>query len=292
MASRSRQYKPTGCERPEWKDLLDECQRLLSVETLPKPPVGLPPQGGYILHQHTYRDGSQARYTLYYQPKPVDYRVHQGGRVCIGSFVDTRIRKYVKKKRLPPGHYPIGAIMGDGAMRILIGAEDVRGEHIPAPIRLPAHVLLLSDAVEIRAHPLQDKHHVILPWGAMPRHYGRIRIRGVALKGHNGLDLATDPGHPVVAVDAGIVMEIGDDAGGYGIYVRLRHSWGESLYAHLARTHLVLGAYVGAGKDVGIAGRPHLHFAIRKLPYRRDDGWGGYSDPEPYLRGTHAPCNS
>jgi murein DD-endopeptidase MepM/ murein hydrolase activator NlpD len=49
------------------------------------------------------------------------------------------------------------------------------------------------------------------------------------------------------------------------------------------------GQSVGRGQRIGVSGNsgnstgPHLHFAIRIHPYARTDGWGGYSDPLPYM---------
>jgi hypothetical protein len=43
------------------------------------------------------------------------------------------------------------------------------------------------------------------------------------------------------------------------------------------------GQYLGASGNSGGSTGPHLHFAIRINPYQRTDGWGGFSDPLPYL---------
>ena len=108
--------------------------------------------------------------------------------------------------------------------------------------------------------------------------------------GHNGLDFATPIGTPVVAVQNGAVLAAGTDAAGYGEYVVLGHDWGQSLYAHLHEMHVVRGQQVQAGDQLGLSGNsglsngPHLHFGMRIHPFSVEDGWFGYSDPEPYLR--------
>ncbi|HRW49047.1 MAG TPA: M23 family metallopeptidase, partial [Caldilinea sp.] len=76
---------------------------------------------------------------------------------------------------------------------------------------------------------------------------------------------------------------------GFGNYVLLRHPWGESIYAHLSGVDVSQGQQLAAGQGIGRSGNtggstgPHLHFAIRIDPYQRTDGWGGFSDPLPYL---------
>ena len=91
--------------------------------------------------------------------------------------------------------------------------------------------------------------------------------------------------------DNGDVMEIGFEANGFGNYVKLQHDWGESLYAHLESKKVKEADTVKSGDVIGISDNtgastgPHLHFGIRINPYSRKDGWGGFSDPEPYLTG-------
>jgi hypothetical protein len=75
----------------------------------------------------------------------------------------------------------------------------------------------------------------------------------------------------------------------------LAHAWGESLYAHLSAHHLQVGEIVRRGQYIGNSGNtgnstgPHLHFGIRIYPYNRRDGWGGFTDPEPYLLNIGTP---
>lgn len=109
------------------------------------------------------------------------------------------------------------------------------------------------------------------------------------LKGHNGIDFAVPVGSAVYAVDNGKVIERGDDPSGYGLYLKIRHEWGESLYAHLDSRIVAVDQVVSVGQKIGLSGNtgnttgPHLHFGIRINPYNRADGFQGYSDPEPYL---------
>lgn len=120
-------------------------------------------------------------------------------------------------------------------------------------------------------------------FGPSDHHYGNV-------KGHTGMDFATPTGSDIVAVDDGRVLEAGQHPQ-YGNYVKLLHSWGETVYAHLNEIKAQNGQYVTGGEVIGQSGNtgnstgPHLHFAMRKFPYNRNDGWDGFTDPEPYLKG-------
>jgi hypothetical protein len=128
-------------------------------------------------------------------------------------------------------------------------------------------------------------------WGENPQIYGRFTYDGVKLKGHNGIDFLTPVGTALTAVDDGVVAAaVLNDPGGFGNYVKINHSWGESIYAHMETLKVSEGQTVkrgdviGTSGNTGFSGGPHLHFAIRINPASRTDGWGGFSDPLPYLR--------
>ncbi|MCB0146438.1 MAG: M23 family metallopeptidase, partial [Caldilineaceae bacterium] len=126
-------------------------------------------------------------------------------------------------------------------------------------------------------------------WGENADHYSRFSYDGVPLLGHNGIDFWLPEGTPVQAVDGAVVQQVGFEQDGFGNYVLLRHPWGESIYAHLSGVDVSQGQQLAAGQVFGRSGNtggstgPHLHFAIRIDPYQRTDGWGGFSDPLPYL---------
>lgn len=127
-------------------------------------------------------------------------------------------------------------------------------------------------------------------WGENPHIYSGISYDGVPLKGHNGIDFLTPNGTQLLAVADGVVAEVvANDPSGFGMYVKLRHSWGESLYAHMQSTSVQVGQSVrrgdaiGRSNNTGFSFGPHLHLAIRVNPYNRQDGWGGFTDPLPYL---------
>ena len=89
-------------------------------------------------------------------------------------------------------------------------------------------------------------------------------------KAHQGIDFGAGTGTPVVAAGDGVVVEA-RRWGGYGNWVRVRHSGGwETGYAHLSR----FGKGIRAGQRVrqgqviayvGSTGRstgPHLHYEV------------------------------
>jgi hypothetical protein len=148
----------------------------------------------------------------------------------------------------------------------------------PEPVQLPPLV-----------HPLDPPFRRITQrFGENPGDYARW-----GLKGHTGIDFAAPMKSPVYAVESGVVIETGFDEYGYGNYVKIRHKGFESLYAHLHRLDVKQGEGIGKGELLGLSGSsgnstgPHLHYAMRIVPYNRGDGWDGFSDPEPYLKDAH-----
>jgi len=87
---------------------------------------------------------------------------------------------------------------------------------------------------------------------------------------HEGIDLTAKPGTPVLAAEAGRVIESGW-RGDYGRVVVVKHARGYStLYAHNRSVRVKRGAFVEKGDviaEVGQTGNatgPHLHFEIRR----------------------------
>jgi murein DD-endopeptidase MepM/ murein hydrolase activator NlpD len=103
---------------------------------------------------------------------------------------------------------------------------------------------------------------------------------------HNGVDISSGYGQPVMAPADGVV-EFADFFGGYGRAVILEHSRGVSTrYGHLSGFAVTIGQRVHRGDIigyVGLSGRstgPHLHYEVRinDIPV----------NPHKYLRLTFA----
>lgn len=88
---------------------------------------------------------------------------------------------------------------------------------------------------------------------------------------HTGVDLAVEPGQPILAADDGVVTFSGWSNFGYGYAVMLDHGNGQfSLYAGLAEAQALCGASVSQGDVLGLAGiighpaGTFVHFEIRQ----------------------------
>jgi LysM repeat protein len=99
---------------------------------------------------------------------------------------------------------------------------------------------------------------------------GTIKTQGI--HGYNAVDLAGSAGTAIRAAAAGevIVSKSSGWNGGYGQYIVVRHSNGtQTLYAHLSRNNVGVGAYVAQGEVIGGMGNTgrstgnHLHFEVR-----------------------------
>ena len=99
----------------------------------------------------------------------------------------------------------------------------------------------------------------------------RISPFGTTKDFHTGVDLADGIGTPIYAGADGRVATCGY-SGGYGLTVRLNHSFGfQTLYGHMSSSAVNCGQYVKKGQligRVGMTGRttgPHLHYEVRIL---------------------------
>ena len=99
---------------------------------------------------------------------------------------------------------------------------------------------------------------------------------------HNGIDIATVNGTPILAIMDGIVLDSGP-ASGYGNWIRIQHEDGTiSLYGHMDTLDVTVGQQVHAGQRIagmgnqGFSTGTHLHFEVHP-------GGGGPVDPAAWL---------
>jgi murein DD-endopeptidase MepM/ murein hydrolase activator NlpD len=97
---------------------------------------------------------------------------------------------------------------------------------------------------------------------------GRFGPHGVRF--HSGVDFAAAAGTAVLASRGGRVTYASWHPGGYGYLVTVAHGRGvRTMYAHLSRIDVRVGARVHVGQRIGAVGStgnstgPHLHFEVR-----------------------------
>ena len=121
---------------------------------------------------------------------------------------------------------------------------------------------------------------------------------------HQGIDLATDEGYRVYAVEDGEIVSIAKGLDGYGFTITLKIKNIDNpelngkfaFYAHLDRIDVKVGDKVNYGCVIGLSGDTgnakgmttitkgaHLHFEIRTIQ-SPGLGLGGRIDPEPYIK--------
>lgn len=141
----------------------------------------------------------------------------------------------------------------------------------------------------LRNLPFSGNFPVSLRFGESQDLFRRVSFKGVPLLGHPGIDIDLPLRTPVIAVQHGVVLDVRSDPDGYGNSVLLGHRWGQTFYAHLSEVRVEKGQQAAAGQTIGFSGdtgiidHPALHFGLRLIPYSIDDGWCGFTDPEPYL---------
>ena len=124
---------------------------------------------------------------------------------------------------------------------------------------------------------------------AGPVHYGQFAASFGGGRGHDGQDVFADCGTPVVALQAGQVVDNKYDAAGGNYLVVATASGRAHVYMHLRTpARPPIGASVQAGERLGAVGDTgdawdcHLHLEVWTAP-----GWfrGGHPvDPLPLLR--------
>ena len=143
----------------------------------------------------------------------------------------------------------------------------------PAPTRPGVTAGLSAEAVRRKPRPVVGSAHAAWvhpnPSSVVTSCFGQRWGRQ-----HQGVDLASPEGSPIVAAGAGVVVRAGE-AGGYGNAVLIDHGNGYlTHYGHLATIGVHAGQHVAAGEQIGEEGStghstgPHLHFEVHEDYYK------------------------
>jgi murein DD-endopeptidase MepM/ murein hydrolase activator NlpD len=143
----------------------------------------------------------------------------------------------------------------DGVQRS--GAASIGGENVPS-----------SQAITSAPGPVHPvTGHGPIDYGDSGARFGALRSGHV----HEGQDIFSRSGTPLIAVRDGVVVDKGND-GGRGNYIAMYSPSTDQtyVYMHMLRpSSLEPGDEVGAGTDVGAMGctgscyGTHLHFEVR-----------------------------
>lgn len=143
--------------------------------------------------------------------------------------------------------------------------------------------------------PFQESAMFVQGWGADAELYAQYRYNGISLKGYIGAGFDVTPNTTIFSMDGGRVSEINIEPGGFERYIKIEHRWGESVYARVNDIQVESGQLIKRGMSIATSGRVRstaenrqqfsrrFHVGIRIRPFNRFDGWGGFSDPLPYL---------
>jgi len=129
------------------------------------------------------------------------------------------------------------------------------------------------------AWPVPENTRISQRFGERPEFYNPL-----GFKAHPGIDFAIPEGTPIRAASWGVVVKVGHSKKGWGIYVKIKHDFYITLYAHLQCALTCQGCYITKGQLIGYSGNtglssgPHLHFGVR-IPDSADNAYKGYIDP-------------
>ncbi|MFL5403635.1 MAG: M23 family metallopeptidase [Gemmatimonadales bacterium] len=135
------------------------------------------------------------------------------------------------------------------------------------PVAPPIRAQLVSSPTELTLGPSTPRRWPLDEAGYITR--GQVKAGGRD-EAHPGIDIAVSVGSLVRASGGATVKQTGEDPE-YGLFVLLEHPEEfQTMYGHLSRTLVTLGATVTSGQVIGLSGNsgrstaPHLHFEIRQ----------------------------
>lgn len=126
-----------------------------------------------------------------------------------------------------------------------------------------------------------------------------VDYKRFGMNGHNGVDLIPTNGESwdINSVSDGAVIQTGNDAGGFGNFIKIKDGNKVWLYAHLATFCVEKHQLVKKGQLIGIMGNTgnstgaHLHLGLKLVDnegntLNNQNGYFGAIDPLPYLLET------
>jgi len=183
--------------------------------------------------------------------------------------IKTRIKMINKNKKLSKWHYLL--VLPVVVLTTFSFAHKEKGEFI-APLKSDVSNVLQdlmssSDSFTPSIFPLKDSEGVELSASFGNRNHPILKEE----RFHQGIDLKTYRGNPVLATADGIVIEAGIiNEVSWGKIVRIKHGdMYETIYAHLSEVQVRKGDNIKRGEIIGNAGTtgkstgPHLHYEVK-----------------------------
>jgi murein DD-endopeptidase MepM/ murein hydrolase activator NlpD len=176
---------------------------------------------------------------------------------------------------------PTGSIQSDIARADVLGRPPVRRTTVVKAAKPAAPRPVVARAARKRIVQLQVAGYVCPVRG--PHHFSDDFGDARAGHRHQGNDILSPYGTPIVAVISGVIKTDYSAAGGISLYLR-GSDGNEYFYAHNSRNVVSTGEHVTTGQVIGYVGTTgnarggpaHVHF-------ERHPGGGSAVDPYPFL---------
>ena len=137
--------------------------------------------------------------------------------------------------------------------------------------------------------PVETRYPISQPFGPSSDQTLQEAYKKWGYEGHFGVDYACPVGTDIYTCDDGEVFEVNNSNPKHpnGLYVRIKHKWGSSVYCHLSSVVVLNGKRVVKNSVIGSSGKTgyvtgaHLHFGL-KISGIPNSGYKNYIDPEKY----------
>ena len=150
-------------------------------------------------------------------------------------------------------------------------------------------------------HPVGAQYPISQPFGPTSDQKLQKLYKSWQYDGHFGIEYKVPIGTDVFACDDGEVFDVNNSNPNHpnGLFLRIKHKWGESVYCHLKKVSVHNGERVskelnnlkiGSSGKTGFVTGPRLLFCMRisSIPNR---GYKNYIDPQKYARFAAPPVN-